>query len=328
MHPPLTRLTSHLLSNFDWMHAVLLLAQGEDHMLVAAVVNVKAEESGTLAGYSGDDVHGFWFKHWAELCPSFADSLHEPGPKPFTVSPLMGLPCPQRGLTRIERGQRSWFRVTALTDSLSARLEAEWLPGLPQCIRLGTCRWRLLGFVTSAAAHPWAGTVDLDELAEQKLSAASPPVSWQLGFETPTSFHGDVGHLAFPLPNVLVRSWLETWRPFCSPALAQRLPEDLPELARYGLVVSSYDLGTVPVRLGQLKQGLFIGCVGRVALRALKPKYTGKRSTGLEADELRAVDLLAALSLWSGSGHHTALGLGMTRPRTLTTASSHEAPDR
>ena len=126
--------------------------------------------------------------------------------------------------------------------------------------------------------------------------ASSPPERWRLSFATPTSFHGVGGHFPFPLPDVLLRSWLRRWQAF-GPVL---LPGDLPERGREGVAVSAYTLKTVPVRD---RRRVMIGFIGQMTLRALK----------MTPGERAAVDLLMAYAFWAGSGHHTTQGMGLTR---------------
>ncbi|MEA3396965.1 MAG: CRISPR system precrRNA processing endoribonuclease RAMP protein Cas6 [Chloroflexota bacterium] len=268
-------------------------------MLLAAVINVEALEDGYLPTATGRLVHGLWFRQWQACDAAVADRLHaEPGPQPFTLSPLLDVPRPQHGKIAIRAGQRAWFRVTALTADLAARTAGVWLAQLPVTLSLGRIPWRVAYATVDANEHPWAGWGDAQALAERCLLAAAAPAAWSFEFLTPTTFHGEIGHLPFPLPYVLLGSWLRTWQAF-SPV---PLPAELGEATRNGLVISSYQLKTVPVRD---RKRLVIGCVGHLQLRALE-------MTPLER---AAVDLLAHYAFWAGSGHHTPQGMGLTRLR-------------
>ncbi len=270
-----------------------------DPKILAAVVNLQACQAGHLEGATGRAVHGFWFSQWERLAPAVADRLHQPNQvQPFTLSPLLGLPHPRKGKRETTPGTPAWFRVTTLQEELSRRLEEVWLPGLPPQVTLSGLRWRVTGYTTATEEHPWAGRADPQALAEAHLLRRDPPACWRLEFATPTAFHGGGGHLPFPLPDALVRSWLRRWQ-----ALGPvRLPEDMPERARRGLMVSAYTLKTVPWRDSRR---VVIGCVGWMTLRA----------SGLRKGEQAALDLLAAYAFYAGSGHHTTQGMGMTRRR-------------
>lgn len=265
--------------------------------LLASVLSLVAEEGGAVAAASGRDVQGLWYRHWEAVDPALADRLHEGAPvQPFTLSPLMGLPHPRRGRIAVAAGTEAWVRVAALTGELTAQLAARWLPRLPATVSLGGLRWRVVGHTEDRDAHPWAGRADAQALAERHLLGAQPGRRWRLRFATPTAFRSAAGHLPFPLPGALAGSWLRRWA-----ALGPvRLPEDLQDRVRDGVAVSAYRLKTVPLRRGRR---LTIGCVGDLTLRA----------TGLKAGERAALDLLAAYAFWTGSGHHTGQGLGMTR---------------
>lgn len=267
-------------------------------MLLAAVVEVEALEPAHLTVATGRLVHGLWFHHWSACKPVLADALHNQEHQPFTLSPLMGLPLPHRGKITFAEGARAWFRVTTLTDALSTQTAETWLPTLPETVRLGPARWRVIGATADPKAHPWARWDDPQALANHALLGNAPSKTWGFEFLTPTTFHGDQGHLPFPLPYALLGSWLRSWQTF-GPA---PLPADLGEAARSGLVVSAYQLKTIPVRD---RKRLIIGCVGDLQLRAL----------GMAPVERAAVDLLARYAFWAGSGHHTPQGFGMTRLR-------------
>lgn len=265
--------------------------------LTAAVINVKALEAGAIRSATGVFVHGFWFHHWQKVAPALADELHAEGrEQPFALSPLMGLRHPTKGRIDVEDGAEAWFRVTTLSPVLSAALTGDWLPALPEEITLGSLRWGVAGYTLDPEAHPWAGEADAGALAERYLLGARPARRWRLRFATPTAFHGEAGHLPFPLPHALTGSWLRRWQAF-GPV---RLPEEVLDAVRAGVAVSAYRLKTVPVRD---RERLTIGCVGRLTLAA----------TALSKPGRAAVDLLAAFAFWAGSGHRTTQGMGMTR---------------
>jgi CRISPR-associated endoribonuclease Cas6 len=268
-------------------------------MLTAVVIEVEALNDGRLSAATGRFIHGFWFHQWIEVDPARAEALHAGEHlRPYTLSPLMGLPHPRHGKITVEAGIRAWFRVTSLTSSLSDALLNDWLPQLPDMIRLGGISWEIKGHTLNPTDSPWAGQVEARVLTERHLLAEEPHRRWTLHFATPTAFHGAAGHLPFPLPGALIGSWLRQWQSFSK----VHLPENLPEKVHEGLVISAYRLKTVPVRD---RKRITIGCVGDMTLY-------GK---GLSKPICAAVDLLAHYALWAGSGHRTTQGHGMTRLR-------------
>lgn len=270
-------------------------------MLLSVVIQLKALCDGALTKSTGADVHGFWFHHWRSVDPDVADRLHMASrARPFTVSPLMGLPRSHDGKTFITAGTPAWIRITTLTPDLSARMEGEWLPRLPQELPLGGLSWKVVRVILDAAEHPWAARVDLQELVERHLLASGKPERWRIWFVTPAAFHDEGRHLPFPLPERLISSWLRRWWAFGTVPL----PEELIPRARHGLAVSAYRLQTVPV---QSHEGVTIGCVGEVIMRAID----------LAQWERLAIDLLVSYAFWCGTGHRTAQGMGMTMGKAI-----------
>jgi CRISPR-associated endoribonuclease Cas6 len=274
------------------------------------MVHLKAVKAGEIKGSTGRGVHGFWYRHWEQADARVADWLHKQREvTPFTCSPLMGLPRHSRnGVVHVPNGHSAWFRVSTLIPTLTESLLKSWLPSLPIGSEIeipkssadpsGTqgIRWRVTGVSTTAEEHPWAGQTEYTQLASQRLFTTRPPAKWRIKFLTPTAFHGRTGHLPFPLPDSLISSWLRRWQAFAPIAL----PEDLPQMARQQVVVSGYNLKTVPMREGNR---LTVGCVGNLSLRALNV-HPATRA---------ALDLLAAYAFYTGSGHRTTQGMGVTR---------------
>lgn len=276
-------------------------------MLTSAVIHLEALADGLLPQATGRGVHGLWFQHWGQVAPEIADQLHQENQlPPYTLSPLMDLPRPNRdGQIFIPKGTKSWFRVTGLTQSLSSALLEAWLPALPAEIEIPQSKlddpkskmlWRVTGSSSKDTEHPWAGKIEYRQLTSQSLYNIRPPSRWRLRFATPTAFNSSAGHFPFPLPDSLVNSWLRRWQAFAPITL----PDDLPEQVRQHVVVSAYSLKTLPVRAGKR---LTVGCVGQMTLRALKmpPAYRA------------ALDVLTAYAFFVGSGHRTTQGMGMTR---------------
>ncbi len=264
-------------------------------MLVSATLHLHALEDGQIHGATGRAVHGFWFEQWKRIAPDIGDALHRPtAEQPFTLSPLLDLPRPQRGLTRIPRGAAAWLRITTLERTLSERLLERWLPLLSGTVTLAGLHWAVERIGLASAEHPAAGRDRYDRI----LAAAEEDTAdcWTVEFTTPTTFHVTAdSYLPFPLPAMLVNSWRRRWDAFAPVALPPLAEGNL----RDNLRISAYRLKTVPVRHGR---SVDIGCVGELRLN-------GSR---LSAGERTAVRALAAYAHFCGTGHHTTRGLGQT----------------
>ena len=266
-------------------------------MLTSVVLQLQALENGRFQGSTGRAVHGFWFQQWQRTCPAVAKILHEANTMlPFTLSPLMGLSRPRKGKVTVTAGTEAWLRITTLHQSLSQPFLETWLPRLPALADLAGIPWRIQAIALTPQQHPWAGRQTSDKL-QQVREAAPSPKTWRFTLATPTTFHsGDKIQLPFPLPDSIVNSWLRRWQTFAPHPIE---PDIRPQL-RQGLMVSAYDLKTVPVRNGRR---LLIGCVGKITLRA----------AGLTPQEKRIVNMLAHYAYYCGSGQKTTQGMGMTR---------------
>jgi CRISPR-associated endoribonuclease Cas6 len=273
-------------------------------MPLSVALQLECTADATLDQFTGRGVHGFWFRHWKEVDPVFASELHnDTQVAPFSLSPLMALPRPGRlGVVSIPAGHRAQVVIGALTDGLSEAMRSRWLPGLKpgQSIEIPSERveeeqvfpgiaWRIADISIEECSY--------QELSRTHLMNSNPPRQWEIELLTPTTFHGKVTHLPFPLPESLVGSWLRRWQAFAPIALPE---EEVAHWARTHLAISSYNLRTLPAREGDR---LRVGCVGKLSLRALEmPPY-------LRA----ALDLLVSYARFCGSGAHTAQGLGQTR---------------
>jgi hypothetical protein len=163
--------------------------------LTAIVVHLKAITEGRIPNNTGRGVHGFWFRHWGLVNPQIADVLHQPeNIPPYTLSPLMELPKPDhRQVIEIPEGTKTWFRVSVLTDELSAALLDEWAPALddaeveipeissPPSTNNGEgIRWQVIGISRTPQEHPWAASMRYSELTRRHLFAERPPFRWKL----------------------------------------------------------------------------------------------------------------------------------------------------
>ena len=264
-------------------------------MPVSIVLNLQAAHPGVYRHATGLGVHGWWFQRWQVFDPSTAQALHHPARfSPFTLSPLMGLPQPRGGVLQVAEGAQAWLRLTVLSTDLEARLP-DWLAAVPPVLPVDGIVWQVTSLAQTASQHPWAGSASYAGL-RQLLDERTPPSHWELEFTTPTAFNGKKTQFPFPVPDMLIRSWLERWNVFAP----FELPEDLIRAAREDLGVSSYSLRTQKVSEG-VRQA--VGCTGALSVRALE------MPPALQV----ALNLLFVYAFYCGSGYHTTQGMGQTR---------------
>ncbi len=268
-------------------------------MLAAVVVHLQALASGQVEGGFVRAVHALWHDHLSKSAPDVADSIaHQAQVKPFTLTDLMGPRVDRSGRIQVQTGDSAWFRVTSLTPVLSAALMEKWLPGLVgQTKTLAGVPWAVLAYSTTRSQHLWAGQDSYESIVARTHDHSPPDDRWELIFGSPTAFHASKQtHLPFPLPGSLVTSWLRRWQTYDDTGRQWTAPPHW----RHSLVVSGYNLHTVPLRQGPK---LTIGCLGWYAFRAHH----------LAPDELSMISALADYAFYCGSGHQTTQGMGLTR---------------
>lgn len=272
-------------------------------MIAAFVVELRALRPGKLLNSSGTAVHGAWFRQLGAFNSALVPGVHAApsGSKPFTLSPLMGLPPAQEdGLHEFQAGQRAWLRICTLSAALSRHMPA-WLDALPAELELSGTHWQVTARQTRADEHPWAGAVSYLELRERALARRPVPHVWTLEFATPTAIDGRNFLFPFPAPESLASSWMERWRTFSTledwPAFSK---EELKSLVRERLAVESYNLRTVQVHLHNRPVP---GCLGTVTFCA----------HDLPPEVCQALDALMDYAFFCGSGYKTTQGWGQTR---------------
>jgi CRISPR-associated endoribonuclease Cas6 len=268
----------------------------------AVVIQLKALRDVRIEGSTGAAVHGFWFERWKHADAAAGDRLHADGNgarREYTLSPLMHL-RPGLGRTfHLQAADETWFRVSALTDWLSAALETAWLDGLQGCVidLIGTQQsFEVTGIARTPNEHEWAGRMDYAALAEKHLYNLNPPSRWRMEFATPSTFKHSDAYFPMPLPDKLARSWLERWQAFAPVAL----PDDLPERVGAAALIASYNLRTRGMKEETRVVPGFIGNL-RLDIPRLPPS------------ERAAFDLLTAYAFYCGTGHKTTQGMGLTR---------------
>jgi CRISPR-associated endoribonuclease Cas6 len=221
--------------------------------------------------------------------------------KPFTVSSLRGrLGRIRSGRFTLDPESVYTLRFTSFGERLSACLEEQVLPGLPDRIELAGVSFRIQGTTGDGAQDPWAGRTTFEELAQSHLMDEKPRRSLDLKFASATSFRRSVGERTYdvplPEPGLVFDSHLQAWNAYAPIYLN-------PEAKRFAqecVAVSRYQLRTRLVRFGEACTCGFVG----------KCKFSV-----LVGDEYwtRVMNLLAAFAFYAGTGYQTTVGQGQTR---------------
>ena len=278
-------------------------------MLLSAVILLRAQETTVLPSHLAKAAHALFLSLVASADAEIGARLHdESGPRPFTVSDLMGLP--RRGRNAFATpGLSCLLRFTSYDDALSSLLLEQVLPQLSADVELDNSPFSVEGVLLEEGAHPLSGQTSYDELAEQcLLSAKRPPSRVKLFFASPTTFRSQGKNVPLPLPGLVFGSLAERWNAFSSIAI-------YPEVRQYAEECLAIAQCHVQTRTVQVAGGKQVGFVGSCTYAALRhdPYW------------LRVMGLLAAFAFYAGVGYKTTMGLGQTYPRPFPTERSRHA---
>jgi len=273
-------------------------------LLYSIVLKLTPTCEATVRATMGHQAHAAFLRTLQEADPELATALHASNEaiRPFTVSPLRGIPrARHKGQVRLSPGRDYWLRFTVLRPHIFERFMARFLSGEGRpTIRLGGAEVLIKEILTTPGSHPWAGYTSWAQLAE-----ARPEPEITLAFTTPTAF--GFGQKAWgkkvmvlPRPETVFGNLVRSWNHLAPPSL---------QLDRDGLM-SYVEEHVVVKRLRGLKTQMLrfrhspqVGFVGQVTY-------------GLMAEDEaahRQLNALADFAFYAGVGMKTAMGMGQTR---------------
>lgn len=290
--------------------------------LYSSVIRLLNLHPVTIPPPGGGHAHAAFLDIVRSVDPRFSQRLHDHMRgkgvrRPFTVSPVMGLPHKlhheghkgREGSLKSEiflrEGWECWLRVTILDEDLFRLFIEYFLDGrgkeMPK-IRLGDAHFAVSEILTTPGSHPWAGFTTLEEL--QKRLDEPPPASITLELHSPTSFslgtregEKEERYELIPYPRLVFGNLATAWKALSG--------EDLREaVEKYAEASLRPVLHRLERRVLTLKNHPQLGSVGRVEYQFIQPEDT------LLA---RALNLLADLAFYTGLGRKTAQGMGMVR---------------
>ena len=302
--------------------------------IYSCVALLSAEAPATLPATQGHHAHAAFLDLVRGVDPDLAAWLHDSrGRKPFTVSPLRGLPAGREGQVHVPAGWTCWLRFTFLAQPVFDTFLAALLKGeTPPRIRLGTGSFLVTEVLCTPGSHPWAGWTTAEALGAITLGAGRPgqpglsgtvevqnvatagaaetskkaggltaftfelasPTAWSLGG------NGSRRVEVLPTPALFFGSLLSSWNAW----FGDRFGHISPEVRDYfseAVVVSRLDLKT---RMYRYHDHLQVGVVGRVSYRLLDVPGTA---------EARVLNTLADLAFYTGVGYQTTMGMGQVR---------------
>lgn len=278
--------------------------------LHALVIQLIAQESGTLPVLGGELAHAAFYALVQAVDPVLAAQMHDAqGRSAFSLSPLYfsmrterdGFwQSPQDRQIRVNPGQEGWLRLGLLDDRLF-QVFLQYLLNRPlPSIRLGTVPFLISQVYGNPGSHPWVGYTTLEQLAALQQT----PERWVLDFASPTAIRwGEADNEArrvelFPQPRMAIAGLRTRWDRLTGESWGRAFEE-------------------------WVERNLVVGRVWRWATEVFpfqKQRYTG----GLGKLEYSLLDgrnranvahfhRLLQLAFYTGVGYKTTHGLGQVR---------------
>ncbi len=278
--------------------------------LYSVVLELRVKHAATVSATTGHLAHALFLNLIKQFDPALSVSLHDmPGPKPFTISPLLGVEQQIANLT-LYREQICLLRVTLLDGGdLWHRLSTYALQTEVVQVHLGPAALRLTRLITSSSADPtgWADVTDwltLVDLPAQRVIT--------MQFASPTAFNlGDRAFELFPKPSFIWESLLRVWNTYAP----QHLKMDKQRLRTFltgHVSVLDCDIATMMWRFPRYVQKGFIGtCTYQIQ----------EEEDGIAAK----LTTLAAFARYGGIGYKTTMGMGQARAMLLEQPPTHAA---
>jgi CRISPR-associated endoribonuclease Cas6 len=296
--------------------------------LYSSLIRLTNLHAVTIHPPGGQHAHAAFLDVVRAADPVLSQTLHDlNGRKPFTVSPLMGLPKSlnhkehkdhegkSKGEIYLREGWECWLRVTILDDTLfksfidyflnpdptpspSPSEKRRWRGGhveLPQ-IRLGDAQFGVSEILTTPGSHLWAGYIALEDL--QKRLDEPAPESVILDLNSPTSFSLEKNHFELtPYPKLVFGNLATAWKAITGENMVEAVE-------KYAEKTWRLELHRTERKTLILHNHPQLGIVGRVEFRQVEYQ---------DAPLARALNLLADLAFYTGLGRKTAQGMGMCR---------------
>ena len=270
--------------------------------IYSLAVRLTPTRTATVRATLGHQAHAAFLRVVREADPALAEVLHTPllPMRPFTVSPLLGVPRARDRMVTVRPDEDYFLRFTVLYQPIFEQFMGRFLRGQGRPVmRLGRALFLVREILATPESSPWAGYTSFHQLYDQ----AQPQDEIGLAFLSPTAF--SFGRQAWgpkivplPDPTLVFRSLWKKWNTCALPELA--LDEALPAYVTENVVVKRYRLKTRMQHFGRSPQ---VGFVGEVTF-----KLMGRDE---EADPFRRqLNALADFAFYSGVGYKTTQGMG------------------
>jgi len=288
--------------------------------LHAIVINLIAQESGTLPGTVGELAHAAFYAAVDAVDPALATQIHDAqNRKAFSLSPLYGYwQNPQDGRIQVNTGQPGWLRLGLLDEELFGvfmqHILFSGITGGAASIRLGRIPFTITEALGSPGSHPWVGYTSWAALA----ALDTTPDRWVVEFLSPTAIRwGEADNKArrvelFPTPRLAIASLRTLW----DRTTGDHWGRDFEEWVERNLAVGRvWHWQTEPFRY---QKQTYIGGVGKLEYRVLD---------GRNRANVAHFNRLLHLGFYAGVGYKTTHGLGQMRLLQATNDNERNTHD-
>jgi CRISPR-associated endoribonuclease Cas6 len=265
--------------------------------LYSVVLELRASNQAVLPLTMGHLAHALFLDLIRQVDPALAARLHdEPNYRPFTVSPLIGVPG-QGDRLRLQPGHPARLRFTLLDGgTLWGCLSTRMLTAEPLTIRLNAAEFAVHRLISTEAADPsgWAGVTTWHALA---ATPAQRHVT--LHFATPTALsNGDKRFELLPQPKRVWESLVRVWNRYAPAVLVVDKVAFAAFLER-SVLVSDHRIHTATLYYPQHVQKGFLG--------------TCTYEVDTSDPQAAHVAALATFARYAGVGYNTTMGMGQVR---------------
>ena len=268
--------------------------------LFSSVIRLTNQHTVTIPPPGGQHAHAAFLDIVRAVDPALSESLHNlNGRKPFTVSPLMGLPRQKSLEVHLKEGWECWLRVTILDETLFKTFIDYFMNmdrrTLPQ-IRLGDAQFLVSEILTTPGSHPWSGYITTEDLKKRFNEPAPDSISLELC--SPTSFKlRDEDFEVIPYPKLVFGNLASAWRAISG-------ENQVEAIEKYAEKSWRLVLQRVERKQLTLHNRPQLGTVGRVEFQRMDQE---------NALLAQIINVLADLAFYTGLGRKTAQGMGMVR---------------
>ncbi|MGR3277609.1 CRISPR-associated endoribonuclease Cas6 [Acaryochloris marina NIES-2412] len=258
--------------------------------LIGLRLTLKPEEDSSLLPKYAAGLHAWFLDQVRQSDPGLSEIMHDqPTEKNFTLSRLHGSLTSKRSKIFVQADQNYQIYLTALSQPLTSWL-GKWVKDLPDQLQ-----------IYDTVFHIGNLSIELPPQTYSKLSRIPPTDRLALNFQSPTSFRSRGHHLPLPIPRNLFHSYLRRWNIFSNREVNMG---DFLDWVDENIFLLRHQLSSVKTVAG--KRGSITGFIGTIELGCLK-------QTPEMSEFAQLFTALGNLAPYTGTGHKTAFGMGVTR---------------